>query len=68
MSMTVCMNIFDDNEARRIAEDLAAKYDGDALAYAKARAERAVEIGDELAQAIWRKVITITNELFGHGT
>ena len=33
MSMTVCMNIFDDNEARRIAEDMAAKYGGDALAH-----------------------------------
>jgi hypothetical protein len=63
MSMTVCMNIFDDNEARRIAEDLTAKYGGDALAHAKARAERAFEIGDDLAQAIWRKVITVASEL-----
>ncbi len=63
MSMTVCMNIFDDNEARRIAEDMAAKYGGDALAHVKARTERAIEIGDDLAQASWRKVRTVASEL-----
>ncbi|HEV8014770.1 MAG TPA: hypothetical protein VGP48_04525, partial [Stellaceae bacterium] len=57
------MNDFDDSDARRIAEDLAGKYGGDALDYVLARAERAVEIGDEIAQAIWRKVLAATAEL-----
>ena len=57
------MNDFDDSEARRIAEDLAGKYGGDALAYSAGRAERAVEIGDDVAQAIWRKVLAATAEL-----
>ena len=57
------MSDFDDSEARRIAADLTGKYDTDALNYATARAERAVEIGDEIAQAIWRKVLAATSEL-----
>jgi hypothetical protein len=57
------MSTFDDDEARRIAEDLTGKYGGDALDYVRGRAERAVEIGDEIAQGIWRKVMTATSEL-----
>lgn len=57
------MSTFDDNEARRIAEDLAGKYGGDALDYVRARGERAVEIGDEIAQAIWRRVMAATSDL-----
>lgn len=60
---TFSMSDFDDREARRIAEDLAGKYDRDALAYVAARADRAVEIGDEIAHAIWRKVLAATAEL-----
>ena len=60
---TLCMAEFDDREARRIAEDLAGKYGGDALAYIASRAERAVEIGDDIAQAIWRKVQAAAAEL-----
>jgi hypothetical protein len=60
---TLCMTEFDDSEARRIAEDLAGKYGADALDYVLARADRAVEIGDEIAQAIWRKVLAATAEL-----
>ncbi|HVA15978.1 MAG TPA: hypothetical protein VNF99_22220 [Stellaceae bacterium] len=60
---TFCMGDFDDSEARRIAADLTGKYDADALRYASARAERAVEIGDEIAQAIWRRVLAATSEL-----
>jgi hypothetical protein len=60
---TFTMNDFDDREARRIAEDLMGKYDGDALDYVRGRAERAMEIGDEIAQAIWRKVLAATAEL-----
>jgi fumarylacetoacetate (FAA) hydrolase family protein len=59
----LCMAEFDDGEARRIAEDLAGKYGSDALAYITARAERAVEIGDDIAQAIWRKVLSATSDL-----
>jgi hypothetical protein len=57
------MNEFEDSEARRIAEDLAGKYGSDAIDYVLARAERAVEIGDETAQSIWRKVLAATSEL-----
>jgi hypothetical protein len=57
------MDEFDDGEARRIAEDLTGKYGGDALDYVLGRAERAGEIGDEIAQAIWRKVLAATAEL-----
>lgn len=60
---TFAMSDFDDSDARRIAEDLAGKYGGDALRYVVARAERAVEIGDEVAQEIWRKVLAATAEL-----
>ncbi|HEY1980558.1 MAG TPA: hypothetical protein VGH13_10765 [Xanthobacteraceae bacterium] len=60
---TFSIGEFDDSEARRIAEDLTGKYGGDAVNYVIARAERAVEIGDEIAQAIWRKVLTATSEL-----
>ena len=57
------MTDFDDSEARRIAEDLAGKYGGDAIDYVLARTERAVEIGDDVAQSIWRKVLSATAEL-----
>jgi hypothetical protein len=60
---TFAMSDFDDREARRIAEDLTGKYGGDAFDYVLARAERAVEIGDEIAHAIWRKVLAATAEL-----
>ena len=60
---TFAMSDFDDGEARRIAEDLAGKYGGDAIDYVLARAERAMEIGDEIAQSIWRKVLSATAEL-----
>lgn len=54
---------FDDSEARRIAEDLAGKYGSDALSYIAARVERAAEIGDDIAQAIWLKVQASTTAL-----
>lgn len=57
------MSDFDDGEARRIAADLASKYGSDTLAYIAGRAQRAVEIGDEIAQAIWRKIQAAANEL-----
>jgi hypothetical protein len=60
---TFTMNDFDTSEARRIAEDLIGKYGVDAIDHVLARAERAVEIGDDIAQAIWRRVLTATSEL-----
>jgi triphosphoribosyl-dephospho-CoA synthetase len=57
------MNDFDKSEARRIAEDLVSKYGADAADYVRARAERAVNIGDEIAQAIWHRVLAATAEL-----
>lgn len=60
---TFTMSDFDTSEARRIAEDLIGKYGVDAIDHVLARAERAVEIGDEIAQAIWRRVLSATSEL-----
>jgi hypothetical protein len=60
---TFTMNDFDTSEARRIAEDLIGKYGVDAIDHVLARAERAVEIGDDIAQAIWRRVLTATSDL-----
>jgi hypothetical protein len=57
------MNDFDKGEARRVAEDLIGKYGADAIDYVLARAERAVDVGDEIAQGIWRRVLTATAEL-----
>ena len=57
------MNDFDTSEARRIAEDLVGKYGTDATDYVLARADRAVDIGDDVAQAIWRRVLSATSEL-----
>jgi hypothetical protein len=56
----------DDGEVARIAQDLATKYGYDALALAKARQERAREIGDDLAQEIWGKVIAAVTALKAH--
>jgi hypothetical protein len=60
---TFTMNDFDKSEARRIAEDLIGKYGVDAIDHVLARAERAVDVGDEIAQAIWRRVLAATSEL-----
>ena len=54
---------FDDSEARRIAADLTGKYGRDALDYVAARAERAGEIGDDIAQAIWQRVLAAASEM-----
>jgi len=62
MSGTPC----DDEEVSRIAQDLATKYGYDAIPLAKARHERAREIGDELAQEIWAKVIAAVTALKAH--
>ena len=57
---------YDDGEVSRIAQDLATKYGYDAVALAKARAERAREIGDELAHDIWESVVAAVTALKTH--
>jgi fumarylacetoacetate (FAA) hydrolase family protein len=49
--------LLDDEEAERIAEELAAKYGSDALDYVRSRAERAQSVGDELAFGAWQRVL-----------
>ena len=60
---TPTMSDFDIGEARRIAEDLIGKYGAGAIDHVLARAERAVDIGDEVAHAIWRRILAATSEL-----
>ncbi len=50
-------------EAARIARDLTEKYGCDALAFARGRAARAIEIGDDLALEAWQAVIEATQRL-----
>jgi hypothetical protein len=47
-------------DAAQIARTLIEKYGADALAFARERAQRAVEVGDELALDAWRLVIEAT--------
>lgn len=53
-------------EAAEIARVLTEKYGADALAFARDRAKRAVEVGDELALDAWRTVIAATQRLLTH--
>jgi hypothetical protein len=53
-------------EAARIARDLTEKYGSDALAFARDRAARAIEVGDDLAHEAWQSVIDATRRLL-HG-
>ncbi len=55
--------LYDDGEVRRIAHDLSMKYGFDALSLAQSRAERAQEIGDDLALAIWQQVLAAMSPL-----
>jgi hypothetical protein len=55
--------LLETDEAERIAEDLAAKYGEDAIPYVRARADRAQEIGDELAYDAWQAVLDATESL-----
>ena len=56
-------NFLDAEETARIAENLAAKYGRAAVDFASARAQRANEVGDELALAAWHAVRDATSEL-----
>jgi hypothetical protein len=62
------MNLFDDTEAQRIAADLAAKYGREALAFVTRRANRAAEIGDDIAFAIWNEVLGAARDRLAGGT
>ena len=55
--------MLDAPDAARIARGLTEKYGADALAFAQDRAQRAMEIGDEVALDAWRAVIEATRAL-----
>jgi hypothetical protein len=57
------MNDLDTGEAQRIAADLIGKYGTGAIDHVLARAERALDVGDEVAQSIWRRILAATSEL-----
>jgi hypothetical protein len=50
-------------DATQIARTLTDKYGPDALALARDRAKRAIDIGDEIALDAWRAVIGATERL-----
>jgi hypothetical protein len=54
---------YDDGEVQRIAHELSLKYGFEAVSLAQSRAERAQEIGDEIALAIWEKVLAAMTPL-----
>jgi len=56
-------SLLEDDEAERIAEDLAAKYGEEAIEYVRGRADRAHEVGDELAWGAWQAVLDATETL-----
>jgi hypothetical protein len=51
------------SDAARIARGLTEKYGVDALSFAQDRAQRAIEVGDDLALDAWRAVIKATQAL-----
>jgi hypothetical protein len=62
-SMSIEPRAVDAAEAAQIARTLTEKYGADALAFARERAARALEVGDELALDAWRLVIAATKGL-----
>ena len=59
-------NLYNDSEVLRIAQDLSAKYGNDAVAFVKNRADRAREVGDDLACDIWKQVLAVMNAFTAH--
>jgi hypothetical protein len=59
----VISNLVDAEEAARIAEELIEKYGNEALDFVNSRAERASEVGDDLAYAAWQNVLDATQTL-----
>ncbi len=56
-------SLLDDEEAERLAGELAIKYGREAVDYVHSRAERALSVGDELAYEAWQRVLEATREL-----
>jgi hypothetical protein len=50
-------------DAAQIARNLTEKYGAAALAFARERAQRAIEVGDDIALDAWRSVIEATHHL-----
>ena len=55
--------LYDDGEVQRIAHELSLKYGFEAVSLAQSRAERAQDVGDEVALAIWEKVLAAMKPL-----
>ena len=55
-------------DAHQIARNLTEKYGPAALAFARDRAARAVEVGDDLALDAWQSVIEATRTLLRRAT
>ena len=49
-------SLLEEEEAQRIAGEIAERYGTDALPYVRARAERARSVGDDLAYGCWQSV------------
>lgn len=61
------LNPCDENEVLRVAQELSAKYGhDDAITFVKGRADRASEIGDDLAYDIWKQVLAVINAFTAH--
>jgi hypothetical protein len=58
-------SVIEDEEAERIAGELAAKYGSDAIEFVRNRAEVAQSVGDEVAWAAWQSVLEFTETLVG---
>ena len=58
-----CASMIAAPEALQIARTLTQKYGPDALSFARDRAARAVEIGDQIALGAWQRVIEATESL-----
>ena len=58
-----CHHMLQTSEAARLARRLTVKYGEAALGFARERADRAVEIGDDIAFDAWQSVIEATRHL-----
>jgi hypothetical protein len=55
--------LLDEEEAQRLAEELAAKYGHDTLDYVRGRAEQARSVEDDLAYDAWQRILKATEAL-----
>jgi hypothetical protein len=56
-------SMFEGPDPLQMAQALTAKYGRDALAFARERAARALDVGDDIAYDTWRLVIEATQRL-----